>query len=294
MPRSGTNLVRRIVGSHSNIAIPTAEFHFFKGHVQNRSVRQILANERLRSWGVDFSDLYEKAPSHVYVTVLRRYADKKGKAIIGEKSPGNEFYLNVAEGWLSDFDVKCLVMMRNPLDVAASIKFIPSAQGKNENDPRLVPRTAREWCRSVTIGLARAYAQPRNFRVVRYEDLVADPNGCTQGLCEFLGVDFQENRMLSLADFSDHKDNSSFAEQDKIQQAYRIYRPSSRQQYLSNEEISAVREICGELAWAAGYTDANLLPTSEMAFPQAASDLGLVKAKLSRWSKHLLSLSKNS
>lgn len=30
MPRSGTNLVRRIVGSHSEIAIPSAEFVFLE------------------------------------------------------------------------------------------------------------------------------------------------------------------------------------------------------------------------------------------------------------------------
>jgi hypothetical protein len=206
----------------------------------------------------------------------------------------NEFHLQIAEKWLSGFDLKCIVMMRNPLDVTASIKFIPSAQGKKEHDPSLVPRTAREWCRSVSIGLARAYAQPLNYRLVRYEDLVADPHRSTQALCEFLGVQFQEERMLSLADFPDHKDNTSFAEQDNVQQAYRVYRPSSRQQYLAKQEISTVREICAELAWAVGYRDESLRPAGEAAPSKEAPDLGAVKSKFSRWSKHLFSPSKHS
>ena len=57
VPRSGTNLARRIIGSHSKIAIPPGEFQFFRQYVKGKSVAQILANKRLKLWNIDLSDL---------------------------------------------------------------------------------------------------------------------------------------------------------------------------------------------------------------------------------------------
>jgi hypothetical protein len=93
--------------------------------------------------------------------------------------------------------------------------------------------------------------------------------------------------MLSLADFSEHKDNTSFAEQDNLQQAYRVYKPASRKQYLSADDMSVVRDICGELAWAVGYEDDNLVPSYEAA-PKQPWDFESIKTRIFRWSKHFV------
>jgi len=287
MPRSGTNLTRRIVGSHSDIAIPTAEFQFFRDYRQGKTIRQILANEKLQSWGVEFADLYEQAPSQVYLAVLTRYAEKLGKTIAGEKTPRNEFYLDLAEEWLKGSQLKCIIMMRNPIDVCASYKFIPGAQGKNEKDAGLVYRSAHEWVRSITVALAKRYARPQNYFLLRYEDLVADPHAQTRALCEFLGVDFEESRMLSLADFSGHKDNTSFGQEQNLQQTYRIYRPESRKQFLSNDETMVVRDVCGELAWAVGYQDEIFMPADREAPGDGVATKKHQINKLRRWSRSL-------
>ena len=42
--RSGTNLVRRVIGSHSKIAIPPGEFNFFSKYNNGKTVKEILAN----------------------------------------------------------------------------------------------------------------------------------------------------------------------------------------------------------------------------------------------------------
>lgn len=289
MPRSGTNLTRRIVGSHSNIAIPTAEFQFFREYRLGKNVQQILANEKLQNWGVEFTDLYAQSPSQVYLAVLSRYAEKVGKKIPGEKSPRNEFYLDLAEEWLKDRQLKCIIMMRNPLDVVASYKFIPGAQGKKEKDTGLVARSAQEWRRSIILGLAKQYARPKDYFLLKYEDLVADPHAHTRALCDFIGVEFEASRMLSFTDFAEHKDNTSFERQENLQQTYRVYQPDSRKHFLSEDETSVVREICGELAWAVGYQDENFVP-ADHTMPEFVS--GVTKPplkKLRRWSKNLFS-----
>jgi len=289
MPRSGTNLIRRIIGSHSDIAIPTAEFAFFRDYSSGKSVRQILTKEKLGKWGVEFSDLYEQPPSQVYITVLRRYAANKGKGISGEKTPLNEFYLGLAEDWLRDYELKCIVMMRNPLDVVASYKFIPSGHGKKEKDAELVQRSARNWHRSITLGLAKRFARPHNYYLLKYEDLVADPHKKARELCDFIGVEFEESRMLSLADYAEHKDNTSFERQENLQQTYRVYQPESRKRYLSEEETSVVREICGELAWAVGYEDENFAPADRTMSDHGNAATNPQLKKFRRWSKHLFS-----
>jgi len=48
MPRSGTNLARRLIGSHSMIAMPTVEFNFFFKMAAGQSVKQILEDPKLR------------------------------------------------------------------------------------------------------------------------------------------------------------------------------------------------------------------------------------------------------
>lgn len=287
MPRSGTNLVRRIIGSHSRIAIPTQEFQFFRDYTQGKTVRQILAKEKLQGWDIDSSDLYEQSPPDVYVSVLQRYARKTGKEIPGEKSPRNEFYLDLVEDWLKSFDFRCIIMMRNPVDVVASYKFLPAAHGKKEQESGLAVQSAVDWCRSVSLALAKSRIKPRNYYLLKFEDLVSDPRKKTKELCDFIDVEFEEARMLSFSDFSKHKDNTSFAEQDNLQQTDRVYQPGSRKQFLSAHEISTVEEICGELAWALGYDEENFLPSHG---PSAEDESAITKParnRLRRWSKNL-------
>jgi hypothetical protein len=51
MPRIGNNLARRIIGSHSKIAISTGEFKFFTQFSKSKRIRGILANSRLKEGG---------------------------------------------------------------------------------------------------------------------------------------------------------------------------------------------------------------------------------------------------
>lgn len=261
MARSGTNLTRRIIGSHSQVAIPPAEFQFVKRHHQGKSVQQILTNERLAQWELDLSDLYALEPGEAYVKTLQRYADKLGKKIPGEKSPYNEFYLDTFEPWLAGFDFKFVLMLRNPFDVLASYKHKPFGVGIDPNDDAWVPAFVENWRRSATIGLAKAHTHPEHYFVLKYEDLTRDTATKTKELCRFLSIDFEKERMLNLADFSNNRDNTSFSSDAQSQAQGKIYQSPSRKKHLAKTEIEAVRKTCGELAWALGYLDKDFTPS---------------------------------
>jgi hypothetical protein len=278
MPRSGTNLARRIIGSHSKVAIPPGEFKFFSQYANGKSVQEILANKRLEKWNVDFSDLYTCKHRDVFVNTLLRYTERVGKQIPGEKTPLNEFYYDIALEWLSDFDVKFIHLVRNPFDVLASYKHAPF-RAKNDRGLDLVSMTAltKKWPRSVTLGLARVYSGPERYILLRYEDLATDPIDATQALCTFLGIDFEQERMLNLSDFSGHADNTSFPQlSEESRRSYgAVQLPQSRKQHLTESEIRIVSSICGELALALGYNDNDFKSSS------SESSLG-VQAKLKR------------
>lgn len=282
MARSGTNLTRRIIGSHSQIAIPPAEFQFLKKYHQHKSIEQILSNRRLADWKVDFSDLYPLEPREIYIKALQRYALQAGKSIAGEKSPFNEFYLDTIESWLADFDFKFVLMVRNPLDVLASYKHKPFGDDLDTDDDSWVPAFVKNWHRSVCLGLAKSYIHPEHYFVLRYEDLTRDTTKKTEELCAFLGVEFEQKRMLNLSAFASNKNNTSFARNYAVSSDTKIYAPPSRKNYLSKNEIAQVGRTCGELAWALGYEDEDFRPAP----PQHKGATGF-KQKFGRWSKAL-------
>jgi hypothetical protein len=259
--RSGTNLVRRIVGSNSGIAIPPTEFGFFAKYETGATVEQIFANEKLKRWEIDLRPFSSLPHPEAFREALAHYADARGKEIPGEKTPQNEFHYDLIEHWLTGYDVRFLHMVRNPLDVLASHKH---ARWNRERPGWQIDVTARcrLWRRSVTLGLARAYANPEKYQLIRYEDLTADPIGVTRTMCDFLGVAFEEARMLTLSDYAGPGDNTSFlpADGDPHAEYAAIRQRGTRKHHLTREERAVIADQCGELAEALGYDDAELMP----------------------------------
>ena len=260
-PRSGTNLARRIIGSHSKIAVPPSEFNFFNQHRSGKSVRAILSAEPVKRWGVDLSDLYSRPHREAFIAALVRYAESLGKEIPGEKTPYNEFYYETIRAWLEGFDLKFVHLVRNPFDVIASYKHAPF-RGAERHKRYDVAALCRNWVRSVSIGLARAHTDPETYCLVKYEDLTTNPARTTESLCAFLGVEFEPERMLNLADYKGYADNTSFPQDSASQSGEHtpIHPPRSRKGYLTRSEIRTVSALCGELAHALGYEDADFHP----------------------------------
>ena len=259
MQRSGTNLLRRIVGSNSRIAIPPTEFKFFAQYKMGATVDQIFANRKLRQWKIDLRPFASLPHPEAFRQALAHYADACGKEIPGEKTPLNEFHYSLIEQWLQDYELRFLQMVRNPLDVIASHKHAPHRGDKRGTQIDVRSQCAR-WRRSVSLGLARAYATPEKYRVVRYEDLTADPVGVTRTLCDYLGVEFEEARMLTLSDYTGRVGNTSFVQTDGDRHAEypTIRQLGTRKHHLTPQERAVIAQLCGELAEALGYDDDDL------------------------------------
>jgi hypothetical protein len=270
MPRSGTTLLETVVGSHSRIAIPPGDYPFAEQATRGLSVERIFSVlEKKKTWQLwlekGFADLYGAPHGEAFVESMRRYASSADKDIPAAKAPYSEFFYETYGNWLQSWDLRFVHVIRNPIDVVASLKKSHIHTNWNVYVDTLEVQT-RNWLRSTSIGMAHALRNPAGYRIVRYEDFVDDPSRETDDLCQFLGVEQDTRRMLDRVDYSYHETNTSFPDEvsDEQKDARRIFQRKSRRSYLEQDEIDLVCRICGETALAMGFEDDNFSQQSPL------------------------------
>ncbi|RKT53834.1 sulfotransferase family protein [Saccharothrix australiensis] len=197
--RSGSNLLRLVLDSHPNIAVPHPP-HFMRylaplaasyGDLAVAANRRALAEDALlllrrhiHPWPrpVDADRVVATASPSVFGVVSAIYEQHRistGKARWGCKST---FMVDHVDDVLREYpDAKFVWLVREPRDVAASAKR--SVFG--HCDPYLM---ARLWAAQQRRGLAALRRHgPDVVRLLRYEDLVRRPREEITALCDFLG-----------------------------------------------------------------------------------------------------------
>ena len=248
----------RILGSHSALAVPPSEFLFFgKGGLRapasrpefERRLAEILRWPRVREWGLDEGDLLARSRSwpptmrSLFLLPLDAYRRRLGRSRIGEKSVLNEFRRDVLDRWFGDY--RLVQMIRHPLAGYAS------TYAGRKPDVRRAVRWGRLWTASAALGRD---GDPTRHRLVRYEDLTAAPREVIASVCEFVGVEPEEDAMLSLKGYSE-KENSSFAasETGTYEGAIRRSDRVDRRGVVEPRERAALAATCGWTASALGY-----------------------------------------
>ncbi len=250
MPRSGTQLMRRLLGSHSQIAVPTKEFKVHDVLTAQVDVPGFLDRLPLDEWGVCASDLRSRPIDLVYPELLRRCAAAVDKPIAGEKSPGNEHCYDEMLRWFQDGRLVVVHMVRDPVERLASLTKAPfRAHMHVDVDP---DRQGRLWCASVRRAVQRSTGSPDTYAMVRYEDLVTDAEAVARNLFEMLGVEFEAEALTLWA--YDSPDNTSFPDPDR-HLGPPIRRPESRASVLTDDEIALTVAATAPLAAAIGYDE---------------------------------------
>ena len=163
--------------------------------------------------------------------------------------------------WLSCFELKFIHLVRNPFDMVASFQNSPYSKNEIKNNPDNIEVHSRNWCRSVSLALSRIHYNPKEYYLLRYEDLALNAVSETKALCDFLGVEFSEKKMLNAEDFDYYGSNTSFGSQARSSTNDFIKTPKSRKNYLAASQIYVISSICGELAHAIGYEDQDFSPS---------------------------------
>ncbi|MEY2418902.1 MAG: hypothetical protein QOG90_1582 [Actinomycetota bacterium] len=171
-PRSGTTWLQRLLQSHPSLAGPDGETTLFL------SFTDLFANERLAAL-VDRDALVAAVRRFGSALFERFHADRAPDALrIVEKTPGNVEHLDLIAELFPDASI--IGIYRDGRDVVESLLSVPFGT----DDPVVA---AKGWARSMRALQAFA-AKSNRIRVVRYEELRAEPVAHVTELLRWLGL----------------------------------------------------------------------------------------------------------
>jgi hypothetical protein len=262
--RSGTTLVRAILDSHPEVAIP-GESHFIprmaarerayqarEGFLVESFLADVLRDPRFRRWGLPGDQVREclrLTPPDDLPAAIRRlyelYAEHRGKGRYGDKTPAYVHHVATLDRLFPE--ARFVHVIRDGRDVALSVLDHPSMSGP-------LPKLAVAWRRGVEKGrrAGRRLGHDR-YLEIRYERLVEQPEQVARSLCEFIGLGFHP-QMLRY-----HERANEIIEPTRHPEAHgRIHLPPTKglrdwRTQMSREDVGVFAVLAGDLLTALGY-----------------------------------------
>ena len=200
-PRSGTTLLATMLSRHSRIAAPP-ETRFMEEVVDRARdhtamLARVAASRRCRDLALD-GDLLAAAfrsrpPSYdwLFRVLLESYAANAGKDLVAEKSPIHLLHVPTLAGWYPK--ARFLLMVRDGRDCVLSLLKAPWAHDS-------VLRHSVEWRRRMSWARRLVGADAPQLQVVRYEDLLPDPETQLRRAMDFLGLAFERRQLHASRD----------------------------------------------------------------------------------------------
>jgi hypothetical protein len=187
-----------MLDSHPAIAVPY-ESHLYNriyplihrrdpvlgpGATRERLVREILRSSDLRQWKprpsleATLASIRRPGFDGVVEALLGSWTLSRGKSRWGEKTPHHTLcWRTILDGFP---DMKVVHLVRDGRDVALSFRAAPFG-------PKHVYQAAHHWARHLTSAEAAGAALGKTaFLLVRYEDLLEDPERELRRICAFL------------------------------------------------------------------------------------------------------------
>jgi sulfotransferase family protein len=214
LDRSGKTTMRAFLASHPNIAIPAVgsnmETYFYRRYgdlskpanldrcldamLRYKHVRFLQPDEeRIRSEFANGPPTY----AHLFSLFLIHHAEREGKPRWGAQSGLIERYAD--ELFEAYPGVKVIHMVRDPRDrYEASLALWPDGRG------RAGGATAR-WRYSTSLAERNIGRYPSGYLIVRFEDLVTEPEHTLRDVCAFLDERFVP-AMLAMPGAPKHRD----------------------------------------------------------------------------------------
>ena len=212
-PRSGTTLLHRLVDAHPQVAIVHETLWIAKfwerrvgltadGRVTRELAARLRDHRRFGQLGIDANALDRLVEAYVgsayaqLVTALfDHYGAERGKPLVGDKSPGYVRCIPTLHGLWPQ--ARFVHLIRDGRDVCLSAvnwKKADRVFRDHATWPQEPTATAALWWeRSVRLGREAGAALPCDLYLeVRYEDVVAEPEGACRRICAFLGLEYDE------------------------------------------------------------------------------------------------------
>lgn len=282
--RSGTSLLTRILNQHSQLAVPPESFYFntfipllgYYGDLEReanvvRLVDDVLSTPKVSEWPTRptrdqvLGRLNGRHAGGVFVALLESWAENQGKTIWGEKTPHHVFHWEEIERFLPGIPVVHIV--RDGRDVALGL--IRARFG-----PKSTYAAARRWKRWMDQidRIRESFAEGR-YHQITYEDLLREPDVTIDGICRFLGLEF-EAKML---DF--HRDQSLYSgyteDHANLQKPLLTDKVAAWRRDMHPANVAVFESICGDALERYGYP-----------VDSEPEGLGIVREAYLKWIDH--------
>lgn len=251
--RSGTTLLYTLLASHPDVMMTrrTNLWRWFDqsfGDLGERENLDAILREMMRYRRLDVLDIRpdevilafetgEPSYGRLFEILFRQAADRHGAERWGDKSLHTELTADrVLEEWPS---ARIVQLVRDPRDRYASV--IGRRGPESNNDGSIMGR----WLKSVRLGERAARRHPASFKMIRFEDLVLEPEKQLREICVFLDLAFDEAmfRMDGGDARTEAGANSSFGE---IPRGVISSRPIGRyRDHLDSATVSTIQAVAG-------------------------------------------------
>lgn len=273
--RSGTTLLRYMLGSHSRIYIPPeSDFipNFFlhdpAGPLSGEQIARILRTifERYRfvkEWKGEppaldqfVLALPDRTPASFLNSLYSAYAGQYGAERWGDKTPIYASYIDL----IHDIFPKAqfLHIIRDGRDAALSML------DKYEHDEFHVDIffAARNWVRRIcSAQSAGSRIGPSLYYELRYENLIDDPEGELRAICSFLGESYEPG-MIEYHRVARERIPAESHFFSNVRNPLSRRRIGRWQQEMPAEDQRLVQRVAGKLLAELGYTVIDLGPMS--------------------------------
>lgn len=260
-PRSGTTLLQSMLMRAPGVTIPP-ETHYMNITWQRRqkmpdlrtddgwdravtAVRARTVQDEIELDDAAFDRRVDSCP-RTYADLLRAWldavGDHEGARIVGEKSPGHTAFVTELAAAMPE--ARFVHIVRDPRDVVLSQKEVFGR-------PAIL--SALRWRLDLRHHHDAERLLPRDrYRLVKYEDLVADPEQTVRPLAEFLGLEYTD-AMINPGE----RDKTGFSsmETHKLQTLEKVTtgRIGRYKGKLAKGDIAVTERLCAELMRGLGY-----------------------------------------
>lgn len=284
--RSGTTLCQAMLSSHPEVAIPDETCFYSRVYKDNydrlgelttdnwqEALKLSLEFYRIQDLQLDPSAIKAKClqqnPSWetIFLAILALYAEKQGVKRVGEKTPRHIAYIERLQRVFPQ--ARFIYLVRDPRAVVLSLMNAPFGSRRIGNSCNL-------WLYGHGYHQGYRNALGDRYKIVRYEDLVTQPESTLREICQFLSLQFSP-QMLQF-----HRRKELGFNKRDFQHMSNTLKPlftssvDKWREELSSAQIAIVQSALGKEMQEMGYE------------PVAASTvLPYVQYKLDVWSETL-------